>query len=177
MRSNWPKIWSKHAPCSPQLIGKTALFNLNSCMRIASLLNMEHSLRLSGRFSIRNQKPMVNVLLVEDDVICQKMTSRLLAKCGLDVTIANDGVEALQLIQKKHFTLILMDLQMPHMDGCETTLRIRALDDPRFKTIPIIAFTASTELKEKVAASGMNDLLSKPLHSEELLTMINHYVV
>lgn len=120
---------------------------------------------------------MVNVLLVEDDLICQKIARRFLINSGMDVTIANDGLEALSLLHKKHFSLILMDLQMPQMDGCETTLRIRALDDPHFKTVPIIAFTASADLKEKAAALGMNDFLSKPLNSEELLKKINKYLV
>jgi CheY-like chemotaxis protein len=122
---------------------------------------------------------MINVLLVEDDVINQKVASRCLMRCGLDVTIANGGFEALQLIRQKHYSLILMDIQMPDMDGCETTTRIRALDDPYYKTVPIIAFTSSTpeETWQRAALHGMNDFLSKPLDSKEMMSKINQYIV
>lgn len=119
---------------------------------------------------------MVNVLLVEDDLLSQKITRRFLVDCGMNVTIANDGAEALSLIREKHFSLILMDLQMPTMDGCEAARRIRALSDPHFKTVPILAFTSSLELREKATAFGMNDFLNKPLNSEELRAKINQYL-
>ena len=89
---------------------------------------------------------MIRVLLVEDDIINHKMASRLLIKWGMEVTVANDGAEAISLIKGKKFTLVLMDLQMPDMDGCEATTIIRALDDPYYKTVPIIAFSASGDV-------------------------------
>jgi len=121
---------------------------------------------------------MIRVLLVEDDIINQKMASRLLIKWGMEVTVANDGAEAISLIKGKKYNLVLMDLQMPDMDGCEATMRIRALDDPYYKTIPIIAFSASgaDDVMEKVSRHGMNDFVSKPPRAEEMLLKLNQYI-
>ena len=122
---------------------------------------------------------MINVLLVEDDVINQKIACRLLHKCGLSVTIANDGVEALQLIKQQHFQLVLMDLQMPRMDGCEATTHIRALEDPYYKNVPILAFTSSEtdEVKQQASRHGMNDFLLKSFDREEMINKLNQYLV
>jgi CheY-like chemotaxis protein len=121
---------------------------------------------------------MISVLLVEDDLINQKVACRFLIKCGMEVTVASDGAEALHLITGKKYNLVLMDLQMPDMDGCETSTRIRALDDPYYKTVPIIAFSASLaeDVREKVSLHGMNDFVSKPLKAEEMLRKLNQYI-
>lgn len=121
---------------------------------------------------------MINVLLVEDDVINQKVACRFLQKWGVDVTVANGGFEALQLVRNKNYRLILMDMQMPGMDGCETTTRIRALEDPYYKTVPIIAFTASNidDIRHTATLHGINDFVSKPLNSEEMIK-INQYII
>lgn len=118
-----------------------------------------------------------NILLVEDNPVNQLVTSRFLTKWGHHVTIANDGKEALEKIHCKNFSLILMDINMPVMDGCEATLHIRELSDPHFKTLPIIAFTASpiANTKEKATQMGMTDFLSKPLDPEEMHRKINLY--
>jgi CheY-like chemotaxis protein len=122
---------------------------------------------------------MIKVLLVEDDVLNQKLACRLLTKCGLAVTIANDGVEAVQRIQEQHFDLVLMDLQMPQMDGCEATTKIRALDDPYYKNVPILAFTSSTseEIRRKASQHGMNDFLPKPFNREQMIMKLNQYLI
>ncbi|HYG19371.1 MAG TPA: response regulator [Ohtaekwangia sp.] len=122
---------------------------------------------------------MGNVLLVEDDIMNQRVASFFLSRLGLGVTVARGGAEALTLIQQKRFNIILMDIQMPGMDGVETTERIRALDDPYYKRIPILAFTstAGVTVKEQAQAVGMNDFLSKPLNAEEMAFKINQYIV
>ena len=120
---------------------------------------------------------MINVLLVEDDIINQKVASRFLISCGFAVTIASDGAEALDLIKGKKYHLVLMDLQMPDMDGCEATSRIRALDDPYYKTVPILAFSASGgDVLEKVSLHGMTDFVTKPLQADEMLRKLNQYI-
>ena len=118
-----------------------------------------------------------NILLVEDNVVNQMVTSLLLTKWGHEVTIANDGKEALQKIREKNFCLILMDINMPEMDGCEAAFHIRELSEPHFKILPIIAFTASTiaDSKEKAEQMGMTDFLSKPLDPEEMHRKIDQY--
>jgi CheY-like chemotaxis protein/anti-sigma regulatory factor (Ser/Thr protein kinase) len=114
------------------------------------------------------------ILLVEDNPSNQVVASMYLKKKGVQVAIANDGKEAVEMIATKKFDLVLMDLQMPEMDGYEATLLIRAMDDPYFKKIPILALTANVldDVEAKVLASGMNDCVSKPFKAEELLAKI-----
>lgn len=121
----------------------------------------------------------VNVLLVEDNEVNQILAGLCLRKWGMGVTIANHGKEALSLIQSRSFQVVLMDLQMPEMDGYESTTRIRAMEDVYFKTVPIIAFSASSMIdsKEKAMEHGMTDFVHKPLLAEELQHKINTYVV
>src|SRR6186713_3262863 len=121
----------------------------------------------------------VNVLLVEDNQVNQMLAGICLRKWGMGVTIANHGKEALSLIQSRDFQVVLMDLQMPEMDGYESTIRIRAMEDSYFKNIPIIAFSASSMIdsKEKAMEHGMTDFVTKPLMAEELKSKINAYVV
>ena len=118
-----------------------------------------------------NQK----VLLVEDDKVNQFVASTILNKLGMEVTIANNGAEAVTQIRSKIFRLVLMDIQMPVMDGFEATRRIRSINDPYCKSVPIIAFTASgmIEIKTQALACGMNDFLTKPLDMEKLRSKIN----
>jgi CheY-like chemotaxis protein len=121
----------------------------------------------------------MHILLAEDDLVNQKIATQLLSKWGIEVTIANDGHEAVDLIGKKRFNLILMDLNMPVMDGCMATQNIRASSDPHYKTIPILAYTASSlaDTKEKAEKLGMNDFVSKPLSPEEMHCKINRYIL
>lgn len=121
----------------------------------------------------------VNILLVEDNEINQKVASTLLRKWGHTVEIASDGQQALEAVRTKTFQMILMDLQMPVMDGYESTYQIRAINDLYFKTVPIIAYSASTmiDTKEKALAFGMTDFINKPLKCEEFQDKVNKYVV
>jgi CheY-like chemotaxis protein len=121
----------------------------------------------------------VHILLVEDDAINQMVAVRFLTKWGMNVTTANNGREALEQVQSKHYNLILMDINMPEMDGYESTNRIRAINEPYFQTVPIIAFSASSMINTREVAQqyGMTDCISKPLQSEELFEKINRYVM
>jgi len=120
-----------------------------------------------------------NILLVEDNPTNQVITSRLLNRWGHQVTIAKDGKEALQKIHQQQFSLILMDIHMPEMDGYETTHQIRSLNDPHYKTLPILAFTSCTSEETKVKAKqiGMTGFLSKPFLPEEMQQKINQYIM
>jgi CheY-like chemotaxis protein len=121
----------------------------------------------------------VRVLLVEDNRVNQIVASNFLKKWGIEVEYANHGKEAVEMIQDKSYQLVLMDLQMPEMDGYEATRRIRAMDHgPYFKNVPIIALTASAmaEIRGKVTDLGMNDFVSKPFQPEELQAVIGKYV-
>ncbi len=110
------------------------------------------------------------VLLAEDNVVNQKVMRRFLERWDVKMMIVNDGKEAVEAIKKEQFDIILMDLQMPKMDGYEATHAIRSLPDPNKRNIPIIALTAAAlkEVKEKVFACGMNDFVTKPFNPIEL---------
>lgn len=121
----------------------------------------------------------IKVLLVEDNVINQKVMTRFLEKWNIDITVANDGSEALDKIADNHYHIILMDLQMPNMDGYQSSQAIRTIDDQRKRNVPIIALTAAAlkEVKEKVYAAGMNDFITKPFNPAELQEKLEYHVL
>jgi PAS domain S-box-containing protein len=115
----------------------------------------------------------VRILLVEDHAVNQLIATKFLNKWGIQPVCAVNGLEALQAVQQQAFDLVLMDLQMPEMDGYEATRRIRSLGG-NYATLPIIALTASAmlEVKEKVLQNGMNDYVTKPFNPNELYQKI-----
>lgn len=117
------------------------------------------------------------ILLVEDNRVNQKVAMGMLRKLGLNCEVAQNGLEALDLIGKHSFDLILMDCQMPEMDGFEATKRIRAGEDI-YHRLPIIALTANAMKgdREKCLAAGMDDFLSKPVRLEEMKMVLLRYL-
>jgi CheY-like chemotaxis protein len=120
----------------------------------------------------------LRVLLADDDDINQLVACTFLRKWEIGATIAKDGNEALALVQRKGFHLIMMDLHMPGMDGAECTRRIREMKDPYFKNIPIILFSASGSIDSPEGARklGMTDFMSKPFRQEELKAKLSLYL-
>lgn len=118
----------------------------------------------------------VHILLVEDNTLNQDLALDFLNKIGIRVTVANDGKEALEILQNESFDGILMDCQMPVMDGYEATRRIRAQE--QFKELPIIALTANTTQEdiEKTHLSGMNDHITKPFNPDEMYQTIRQWI-
>ena len=110
----------------------------------------------------------LHVLLVEDNKFNQQLANTLLVRAGIEVGIADDGTEALQALQRESFDAVLMDMQMPKMDGLEATRHIR--ENQALADLPIIAMTANAMIgdRESCLAAGMNDYLSKPLHYQTL---------
>ncbi|NRB38595.1 MAG: response regulator [Pseudomonadales bacterium] len=117
------------------------------------------------------------ILVVEDNRVNQKVMTKMLEKLGYRCLIAKHGVEALEIIDREIFSLILMDLQMPVMDGFHCTEKIRQRDDEK-KNIPIIAVTANLLAadKEHCIQSGMNDFLKKPVKLEFLQDSLARYI-
>jgi PAS domain S-box-containing protein len=119
-------------------------------------------------------KMNLRVLYVEDVITNQFLIEEIFNDWGINVEMASDGFEALKMIESKIYDLILMDIQMPGIDGLETTRRIRALDDPYFKNVPILALTATTSgsIKKKIVSSGMQDFILKPINVDDLRAKI-----
>ena len=117
----------------------------------------------------------IHVLLVEDDILNQMFACELLKKSGVTVTVANNGMEALEALGKTAFHLIFMDIQMPHMDGYEAVRLIR--QQPAWRHLPIIAMTAHaiSGERDKCFAAGMNDYLSKPIDPSGLMNMLSKW--
>ncbi len=112
-----------------------------------------------------------NILVVEDNPINQQVATSLLARMGCHSTTAADGEEAIRLVRQNHFDLILMDCQMPVMDGYKATQIIRQIEVQQgLRHTPIVALTASAINGdgEKCLAAGMDAYLTKPLRTEEL---------
>jgi two-component system, sensor histidine kinase and response regulator len=116
------------------------------------------------------------ILLVEDNELNQQVAREFLGKVGLEVTIANNGLEALEWLRKASFDAVLMDLHMPVMDGLEATRRIRQSEIGR--KLPIIAMTAAamTRDREACAAAGMNDHIAKPVEPQELADALAKWI-
>jgi nitrogen fixation negative regulator NifL len=126
---------------------------------------------LVTRHSLREGQHALNILLVEDHPTNQKLALGLLSKWGHDATLAQNGLEAVDILATRSFDVILMDMQMPVMDGIEATQRIRAREaDLQLPRTPIIAMTAAAMQDDRDAclAAGMDDYLSKPIRVKEL---------
>lgn len=110
-----------------------------------------------------------HVLLVEDNEINQELAEDILVRHGIRVTLANNGEQALKLLERNHFDCVLMDCQMPVMDGYTATRKIR--EQERFHALPVLAMTANamTGDREKALASGMNAHIAKPIDVDEML--------
>lgn len=117
------------------------------------------------------------VLVAEDNLINQRVAAILLAKLGYSADLAGDGKQALEKLQQRDYDVVLMDCQMPVMDGFEATAAIRALGNGR-SHIPIIAVTANalTGQREKCLAAGMNDYIPKPISREILENAIQKFL-
>jgi CheY-like chemotaxis protein len=116
------------------------------------------------------------VLLVEDNVVNQLVAKGMLGKLGCEVLLANHGAEALKILETQTVDLVLMDCNMPVMDGYETTHRIRQNSD--FSELPIIALTANAlpDERERCRAAGMDDYLAKPFRKDELAALLDQWL-
>lgn len=121
-----------------------------------------------------------HILLAEDEQINQTLALILLEKEGWQVTLAENGREVLQAMESVRFDLILMDVQMPEMDGIETTVTIRAQEEEGGDgRIPIVAMTAHAmkDDRERCLAAGMDDYLSKPIIPENLFAVLDRILL
>jgi len=122
-------------------------------------------------------KPQATLLVVEDNPVNQEVARFQLAKMGYRADIAKDGIDALAMLERSDYALVLMDCHMPQMDGFETTARIRSRSDDK-ALIPIIAVTASggSVERDKCLQAGMDDFLLKPFRKEELSDKVSKWL-
>ena len=110
----------------------------------------------------------LRILLAEDNPVNQKLALRILSKLGYAADVAGDGLEAIAALEQGHYDLVLMDVQMPHLDGLEATRRIRARWPEVGPRIVAMTANAMAEDREACLAAGMDDYLAKPIRTEEL---------
>jgi signal transduction histidine kinase/DNA-binding response OmpR family regulator/HPt (histidine-containing phosphotransfer) domain-containing protein len=127
----------------------------------------------SGR---REELAGARILLVEDNSINQELASELLSRAGIVVTVAADGQEALDALERETFDAVLMDCQMPVMDGYTATRTLRSR--PEWKDLPVIAMTANAMAgdREKAIEAGMNDHIAKPIRIDDLFGTLSRWV-
>ena len=113
----------------------------------------------------------MNILIAEDNPINQKLIERVLVKLGFNADLTENGYEALQKVTQKHYDIVLMDIQMPEMDGLEATKNIRNLN---IQQPYIIAMTANalSEDRDICVNHGMDNYISKPMNLEILVAML-----
>ena len=124
--------------------------------------------------SILSMRAKYNILLAEDNIINQKVTLKLLQVAGYKAVAANNGGEAVKAMKEGNYDLVLMDIQMPVVDGFSATGQIRNFNNDK-KDVPIIALTAHALIgdREKCLKAGMSDYISKPIIAKELISMID----
>ena len=122
----------------------------------------------------RSVTARLDILLAEDNVVNQRVAVRILESAGHRVSIAGNGHEAIEQMERGNFDLILMDVQMPVLDGIEATRTIRHREAASGNAIPIVAMTANamTGDRERCLAAGMDDYISKPIRAADLLALI-----
>jgi len=148
---------------------------------ILQVLGLKHrsesTAKLVTRHSVRDAMNRMHILLAEDNDINRELAVRLLAKRGHSVRVAANGRQALELLETDHFDAVLMDVQMPEMDGFEATAAIRAKEAITGAHLPIVAMTAHAMKgdRERCLDAGMDGYVSKPLNSEELLKVLEKF--
>ena len=138
----------------------------------ADLVHLEQ--QSQGHAPLEKAARSLHILLAEDNPANQKVALYFLAQRGHAVEIAHNGIQVLEKIAQQPFDVVLMDVQMPEMDGFEATSAIRALPDPHKAKLPIVAMTAHALKgdRERCLAAGMDAYLSKPIDAEAMIATV-----
>ncbi|TXI72098.1 MAG: response regulator, partial [Dechloromonas sp.] len=141
-----------------------------------ALADHEELHRGDAEVRLREQYAGKRVLLVDDEPINQEISAMLLEEVGLEVELADNGLMALEKALFQPYDLVLMDMQMPVMDGLEATRRLREL--PGYAKVPIIAMTANAfaEDRQHCMAAGMDDFIGKPANPDRLYRMLYRWL-
>ena len=150
--------------------GEGSVFSIVLPFKDSGVLQTEISIKEDSENHISEILKETNILVVEDNLMNQKLIKKILELWNCDFEIASNGFIALEKTMEKKFDIILMDIHMPEIDGCETTRKIRSNSENKNQDTVIIALTAAALLDEKNRAleSGMNDFLTKPFSPKQL---------
>jgi signal transduction histidine kinase/CheY-like chemotaxis protein len=156
--------------------GKGSTFAFTVCLGLGGTLPVEASQDQQTPYEIAQPIHGARILLVEDNRVNQYVAKEFLSKAGLQVACANDGKEGLELVTASGFDAVLMDMQMPVMDGLEATRQIRLL--PAGHNLPIIAMTAAATESDRdlCLAAGMDDYITKPIVPVEMLEKLIKWI-
>jgi len=148
--------------------GKGSTFTFELTLAVAEQVNNKKSVQEQADSNVSLQG--LRVLLVDDNRVNILVAMKLLSRWGANADMAEDGERALAMVKESDYDVVLMDIQMPGMDGYETTQAIRAIPGERFKRMPIIALTATVidEVHRKAKQAGLNAVLPKPIRPAEL---------
>ncbi len=159
------------------VVGEGSVFNFQVKLGVASEAQSATGQREADRAPVKIQEAAQvlrgkRVLLVEDNRVNQLLATQILKKLGTLVDVANNGEDAIQHLQDERYDVVLMDIQMPVMDGLQATKLIRL--DGRFAALPIVAMSAGVTLdeQEKCSAAGMTDFIGKPIDSVQLTSKL-----
>jgi PAS domain S-box-containing protein len=168
------KIWCQSEIGQGSVFGFTAKFKLNQDEQIKANAAKKRA-KKTNKELLKNIEG-AKILLTEDNEVNQLVASRILNNAGFLVDIAKNGLEAVDMVKKTKYDLVLMDIQMPEMDGLTASRTIRAL--PGFADLPIVAMTAHAMSgdKELSIAAGMNDHVSKPINIAELFQALLKWI-
>jgi two-component system sensor histidine kinase/response regulator len=173
-RHNYPdRCRELTTPSLEKPVSRSALFNV-----IAKAVGAEGTVSLMDTRKPAGVLPVssrtLRVLVAEDTPANQKLVRHVLGTRGHNVTIAENGQQALGLVQEQDFDVVLMDVQMPEMDGLQATAEIRKLNDLKKARLPIIAMTAYAMKgdQERCLAAGMNCYLSKPINGDDMIELV-----
>ncbi|MGA7917598.1 MAG: response regulator, partial [Candidatus Acidiferrales bacterium] len=148
--------------------------------RVLGAHRQEGAIPLLTRYSLqdaRDPAEVLRVLLAEDNIVNQRLATRLLEKRGHRVTVAANGREALEALERESYDLVLMDVQMPEMDGMEATAKLREMEKLTGRRQPVVALTAHAMKgdQELCLAAGMDGYLTKPIRQQELDELLEKY--
>jgi len=164
-------MWLESAPREGSRFHFTAVLAMPSS-KVVHIRRMRLAATASGRHN--NDLRRLQILLAEDNPINQKVAVRILQKHGHHVEVASSGREALSALERSSFDLVLMDVQMPDLNGLEATAAIRANESSTGEHLPIIALTAGVMEgdREKCLAAGMDDFMAKPFQTDVLMNIL-----
>ena len=158
---------------------EAALLPVESVLNVADAATGPATRADSGSSPSPESAAAALILLAEDNPINQRVASLMLEKLGYRVDVAANGLEVLEMVAVQAYAAILMDVQMPQMDGLETARRIRAADSPALDPqVPIIALTAHAmkQDRRRSLAAGMDDHVSKPMDSKLIAEILARHV-